>query len=763
VQFLSNIIARFIVVSLLLFHSLVALSHKDDIEELDVLILDGKVIDGSGNPWMRQDIGIVGDKIVFMGNANDLNHDAKLTINAKGLYVTPGFIDMHSHADLDDPQGKRMLPQIYQGVTSVIVGVDGFGKNDTLKQYEAAQDDLERVSKIGVNVGTYVGFNQARLRIKGMDNTPANDEELAKISQYLEKGVQQGAFGVSTGLFYRPASYASTKEVIESLSFLKKYKAIYDTHDRDLGAVFNGVGYDASVTEAIKIGGAIDAKVIFSHFTPQGKQNDGRAQVGIDLINKARADGIQVFAAQHPYTATQSSLLAYTIPNWALAGGLSSLFERLENENVRHRLHSEHSQMLDIRGGAEKLFFVDNNKKLNGKTLEEVSKDLSLSSLETVLHIAKEQKDAAVMNLDLYDMDNIRLLAKQEWMMTSSDGGSYATPGRRAHPRTFGAFAKKIRQFVVDESLISLPFLIRGMTALPASFLGIQNRGRLAPGYYADIAIFDLSKVEDKATYENPQQYAGGFIHVLVNGKLALHHGEIESTEEGRALLRHQSLINAIPDAQQIKIKIFDAFGGGCSLQNIESLTSSLHLFSDNKPSKSKVQYLNFAHESVAESSYQKNMTYFATRDQLETYQGAKLVELESLAGTGVDNKNRLLQGLWLNFLYFLRDPLMEVRGPFDIPEHRNESWWKLSVGDRTTPLLGIDTSSGRIKKVLYENGVYVEEFDYRILDSGIIWPHQFKVINNGTVQLHGQYSGLEINGEPKFEVIPSWFPYYKH
>lgn len=547
---MNNIIVRIFVASFLLSHSLVAFSHKVDIEKLDILILDGRVIDGSGNPWMKQDIGIVGDKIVFMGNANDLKRDAKLTINAEGLYVTPGFIDMHSHANLDDPQGKKMLPQIYQGVTSVIIGVDGFGKNDIIERYEATQDNLERVSKTGVNVGTYVGFNQARLRIKGMDDTPANNEELEKISQYLEKGVQKGAFGVSTGLFYRPASYASTKEVIESLSFLKKYKAIYDTHDRDLGAVLNGVGYDASVAEAIKIGDAIDAKVIFSHFTPQGKQNDGRAQVGIDLINKARADGIQVFAAQHPYTATQSSLLAYTIPNWALAGGLSSLFERLENENIRQRLHSEHSQMLDIRGGAGKLFFVDNNKKLNGKTLEDVSKDLNLSSLETVLHIAKEQKDAAVMNLELYDMDNIRLLAKQEWMMTSSDGGSHATPGRRAHPRTFGAFAKKIRQFVVEESLISLPFLIRGMTALPASFLGVQSRGRLAPGYYADIAIFDLSKVEDKASYENPLQYAEGFKHLLVNGKLALHHGEIKSTEQGRILLRHQTLVNTMSAAQ---------------------------------------------------------------------------------------------------------------------------------------------------------------------------------------------------------------------
>ncbi|MFA0813319.1 N-acyl-D-amino-acid deacylase family protein [Microbulbifer epialgicus] len=758
-KILINFLIKYLFVSLLFFYSVVAFSQKDKVEKLDVLILDGKVIDGSGNPWMRQDIGVVDDKIVFMGNADNLKREAKLIINAEGLYVTPGFIDMHSHADLNDPQGKKMLPQIYQGVTSVIVGVDGFGKNDVLEQYETAQDGVEKASKTGVNVGTYVGFNQARISVMGMSDEPANDTELAKVSQYLEKGVQQGAFGVSTGLFYRPASYASTKEVIESLSFLKKYKAIYDTHDRDLGAALNGVGYDASVAEAIKIGDAIDAKIIFSHFTPQGKHNAGRAQAGVDLINKARADGIQVFAAQHPYTATQSSLLAYTIPNWALAGGLPSLFERLKDDNIRQRLQSEHKQMLDIRGGPEKLFFVDNNQKLNGKTLAEVSKDLNLSSLDAVLHIAKEQKDAAVMNLELYDMNNIRLLATQEWMMTSSDGGSHASPGRRAHPRTFGAFAKKIRQFVVDESLISLPFLIRGMTALPASFLGLKKRGRLAPGYYADIAIFDLDRVKDRATYEDPQRYADGFVHVLVNGKLALHHGEIENTGLGKILLRHQSLVSEMPITQQVKGKILNAFGGESILQNIESLTSTLLLSANNKPSRSKVQYLNFSDESVAEYSHEKNMTYFATQDQLEIYQDGKFVEIDSSAYTDVNNKSRLLNGLWLNFLYFLRNPLMEVQGPFDIPAHRNESWWKLSVGEKKTPLIGIDTSSGRIKKVLFEDGVYVEEFDYKKLDSGIIWPHQFNIVNKGKVQLNGQYSALDINAEPKFEVIPSWFP----
>ncbi|WP_413665549.1 amidohydrolase family protein [Microbulbifer sp. CNSA002] len=758
-KFTQSLLVKYCLVLLFLFYSAVTLAQNNKIDYLDILILDGKVIDGSGNPWIKQDVGVVDDKIVFVGNADSLRSKAKLTINAEGLYVTPGFIDMHSHADLNDPQGKKMLPQIFQGVTSVIIGVDGFGKNDVLEQYKVAEEGGERLSDTGVNIGTYVGFNQARLNVMGMNDRPASNEERSKTTQYLESGIQQGAFGVSTGLFYRPASYASTKEVIESLSFLNKYKAIYDTHDRDLGAVLNGIGYDASVAEAIKIGSAIDARIIFSHFTPQGKHNDGRANVGIDLINNARADGAQVFAAQHPYTATQSSLLAYTIPDWALAGGMTSLLERLQSKNLLNRLHSEHRQMLDIRGGPEKLLFTDNNKDLNGKTLAQVSKELNLSTLDTVLHIAKEQRDASVMNLELYDMDNIRLLATQEWMMTSSDGGSHAVPGQRAHPRTFGAFAKKIRQFVVDESLISLPFLIRGMTALPASFLGIQDRGRLAPGYYADIAIFDLDQVNDRATYQDPQQLAEGFIHVLVNGELALYHGEIKSTDLGQVLLRHQPLVNEMPTALQVKENLLGAFGGKDLLHKIESLTSTIELSSESKPSRTKIQYLNFLNESIAEYSGRENVIHFGVEGQYELYQGGNSIDPESAAYISLNKKDNLLQGLWLNFLYFLRDPSMEVQGPFDVPEHRSESWWKLVSGGRITPLLGIDPDTGYIRKVLYKNGVYVEEFDYRRIEPGVVWPHQFKVINNGKVSLSGRYSTLKVNSDSGFVELPSWFP----
>jgi N-acyl-D-amino-acid deacylase len=349
--------------------------------------------------------------------------------------------------------------------------------------------------------------------------------------------MDEGAFGLSSGLFYVPGSYASTEEVIALNTVAAEYGGVYDTHDRDLGAAYKSVGYDASVAEAIEIGEVAGTPVIFSHFNPQGRSNYGRADVGVALIEAARTRGVNVMAAQHVYTATQSSLSAYAIPRWASAGGRTTMLERFINPETRGRLDTETMEMLAIRGGPEKIFFSDPRPELNGKTLDRVAAEMNMAVPEAVRRILAEGS-AGVMNLDLYDIENTRYLAQQDWMMTCTDGRTPPSTDRLTHPRPYGAFARKIRLFVREEGLISMAFAVRGMTSLGSTFLGIGDRGLIRPGFYADIAVFDEGEIRDNATYAAPHQYATGTVHVLVNGRFALRNGQVSGVLAGRPLRR---------------------------------------------------------------------------------------------------------------------------------------------------------------------------------------------------------------------------------
>lgn len=506
--------------------------HSDVV---DTLIKGGRLLDGTGNPWRYADIGIKGERIAFVGDAERAGISGTYTIDATGLLVTPGFIDMHSHANPGGPEARKMLPQLYQGITTVVIGVDGFGANTVAQDFENY-----RRTGIGANVITYVGFNSARIDAMGMSDAPANQDQLAAMKRYVDEGMRGGAFGMSSGLFYVPGVYAARDEVIEVAKISGHYGGIYDTHDRDLGAVLNGVGFLASIAEGIEIGEQSGNRVIFSHFSPQAKRNFGRAPEGAKLIEDARARGLNVMAAQHPYTATQSALTAYALPSWASADGTAEMLERYEDDTLREKMAADSNSMLEIRGGAGKIFFSDENPELNSRTLQHIADEWALSPFEAVIRIVRTQQDASVMNLDLYDLENIRFLARQDWMMTCTDGGSEPAGVGATHPRQFGAFAKKLREFSLDDDLISLPFAVRGMTSLPAAFLGISDRGMIREGYYADINVIDLETLSDKATYENSQQYSDGMEYVIIGGALALAEGVPTQKLTGRPIARHQ-------------------------------------------------------------------------------------------------------------------------------------------------------------------------------------------------------------------------------
>lgn len=499
---------------------------------LDLLLLGGRVLDGSGNPWVIRDIGVRGDRIAFVGIAKDGGASARDTVDVSGLLVTPGLWDMHSHAELETRHGKAALPFLYQGITAVVLGLDGGGSNDIDGIFAGYQRD-----GIAVNALHFVGHNAAREAVMGMENRAPTPAELDAMRAYVRTGMEQGALGLSSGLFYTPGWYASTDEVVALNRVAAEYGGIYDTHDRDLGAAYKGIGYDASVKEAIEIAERAGTSLIFSHFNPQGTHNYGRASVGARLIEDARARGVDVMAAQHVYTATQSSLRAYAVPRWAAAGGWETMLARFDDRETAARLDVETMEMLAIRGGAEKILIVEQRPAINGKTLAQVAREWNLPVPQTVRRILADG-NAAVMNLDLYDIENTRYLAQMEWMMTCTDGRTPPPEGGIVHPRPYGAFSRKLRLFVLEDSIISMPFAIRGMTSLATTFLRIPDRGLIREGFYADIAVFDEARIQDRATFDDPHQYSEGTVHVIVNGMFAFKDGKPTGELPGRPIRR---------------------------------------------------------------------------------------------------------------------------------------------------------------------------------------------------------------------------------
>src|SRR5262245_32409882 len=373
--------------------------------QADLLLLGGRILDGAGNPWVRKDIAITGDRITFVGNASAEKIVARDTLDVRGLIVTPGLWDVHSHAELGTEWGKRALPLLYQGVTTVVIGVDGGGNNEVRAEFDKFQRD-----GIAVNAIRYVGQGAARGAVMGVADREPTPAELTAMKAYIRKGMEEGAVGLSTGLFYSPGFFAKTEEVIELNKVAAEFGGSYDTHDRDLGVAYKGIGYLNSIKEAIRIGEEAGTPVVFSHFNAQGVQWYGRAGEGAQLVEEARARGVNVMAGQHTYNATNSNLAAYALPRWVAVGGRAETVKRLRDQPTRQRLTREIMAMLEPRGGAAKIMFSDRRPDLNGKTLADVAAGWKLSVPDAVMNIVLEG-DVNVMNLELYDDANTKLLA----------------------------------------------------------------------------------------------------------------------------------------------------------------------------------------------------------------------------------------------------------------------------------------------------------------------------------------------------------------
>jgi len=493
-------------------------------QQFDLLILQGKLVDGSGKKPRTADVGIRGDRIVFVGDARKAHLNAARTIDATDLVVAPGFIDPHTHtlADLSDSNHKSNLAYLMQGVTTVVTGNDGSSAaniGETLRKWDA--------QSIGTNAILLAGFGTIRSRVLGSTDAQPSAAQLEEMKALVARAMDEGAFGISTGLYYAPQSYAKTEEVIELSKIAAAKGGIYDTHMRDENSY--SIGLLGAIKETIRIGREAKIPVHISHIKALGPEVWGQSKQSIELMKKARAQGVDVAACQYPYDASGTSLEAALVPRWAEVGGRGELLKRIDDSQVRPRLLAEMQDNLKRRGGADSLLITDaRDRQLVGKRLSVIAAERKQSPVEAALEIIKTTGGAGVASFNMSEKDIERFM-KEKLVMTCSDGST-------GHPRKYGTFTRKLREYVYHRRLISLPFAVRNSSALTAEWFRIPERGLIREGYFADVIVFDEKTVSDRATYEQPEVFSVGMKYVIINGKLAVDNGAYTGALAGRAL-----------------------------------------------------------------------------------------------------------------------------------------------------------------------------------------------------------------------------------
>ncbi len=500
-------------------------------ERFDIILRGGRILDGSGSAWMLGDVGIRGDRIAAVGNLGAST--AATTIDVTGLYVAPGFIDTHSHAagPLETAELSGAKPNLAQGVTTVFLNPDGGGSVDLDRQ---RQNLLKQ--GLGVNAALMVPHGAVRQSVMGMADRAPSPAELQRMEQLVARGMDAGAFALSSGPFYAPGSFARTDELIALARVGARYGAPYQSHIRDESDYT--IGLLAAVEEVITVARQAGVRGVVTHIKALGPGVWGFSNAIVQRVDRARSEGVEVFADQYPYDASQTSLMAALVPRWVQADGSDSTRARLADPARRARLIAETTGNLARRGGAARIrigrYTADTT--LEGKSLAEIAAARGEDPVTAALALVSVG-DAGIVSFNMIESD-IATLMRQPWTMTSSDGALVRAGEGVPHPRGNGAFSRKIRKYVVEDQVVDLGSAVRSMTSLPAAVYRVPDRGWIRPGAFADIAIFDLSRVRDKATYENPHQMSEGMVHVLVNGQFAVREGRITSTRAGRVLRR---------------------------------------------------------------------------------------------------------------------------------------------------------------------------------------------------------------------------------
>jgi N-acyl-D-aspartate/D-glutamate deacylase len=522
----------------------------------DLIIRDGKVVDGTGNPWMYADVAIRGDKIVAIGR--NLNGKAKREIDAKGLVVAPGFIDMHSHSDTLLLEDGSAPSKVRQGVTTEVLGegssagpyggetrADGRTRFETLGKYFAA---IEK-SGVAVNVVSYVGLGNLWEYVMGKSHARPNAEQFAKMKDLLDAAMADGAIGLSTMLMMPPGSLATTDDIVELCKIVAKHGGSFSSHIRSEGETVLD-----SVKEAIAVGERAGVPVDVIHLKIAEQKLWGRMNEVIAVIEAARKRGVNVQANVYPYTRGNNNL-ASVIPPWAHEGGTSKMLERLKDPAMRPRLKKDIREGIagwynhyTAVGGDWSRMLISGRGSYAGLTMDRViaakvkGKQPVPDSLDVMFDLLIEMDGSVPTVYEHHTEKDMNLAMKQPWCSIGSDGSAFAIDGplRRGHPhpRNFGTFPRVLGVYVRERNLLTLEDAIRKMTSLNAAKLGISDRGTLRASAFADVTIFDPQRAIDRSTYEEPFRYSEGIEFVIVNGRLVLDAGKPTGHKPGRALKR---------------------------------------------------------------------------------------------------------------------------------------------------------------------------------------------------------------------------------
>lgn len=529
----------------------------------DVLIKGGTIVDGTGNIWLQKDIGISEGKIKRLGF---LPENGRKTINAEGKIVSPGFIDSHTHTDLTILARPNAECHLMQGVTTVVVGSCGHSlapiiNSDNLRllkgylapllisdfdyewDWETLKEYYEKVEEQGIslNVAPLAGQGAIRLAVKGFDSSEASKEEMAEMKKLLQQDLEDGAFGLSTGLIYPPGSFCTTEELIELASVLKKYGVPYITHLRNEGHKLL-----ESLDEAIKIGEENGIAVEISHHKAAGKANWGKVNASLRAMEQARQRGVEINCDVYPYTAG-STIVNALLPIWVLEGGVEKMLIRLKNKKTREAINREITDATlkgenMIGGSGWNGIFIGEcppRKEYEGKSLEEIMKGKNTFDepcagfLDLFLEI---EGNATVVVFQMHEEDVKTVMASPLSLIGSDSWATAPSAGGKPHPRAYGTFPRVLGKYVREERTLTLENALRKMTSLPAGKFGLENRGIIKEGFWADVVIFDAAKIKDKATYADPHQYPEGINYVIVNGQIVVENGRLTDARPGKVL-----------------------------------------------------------------------------------------------------------------------------------------------------------------------------------------------------------------------------------
>lgn len=486
-------------------------------ETYDTIIQGGMIVDGSGLPGFRGDVAIQGRHIVAIGDLGDAT--AKTIVDASGLVVAPGFINIHSHAQPDAV--ATAVNMLTQGVTTEITNADGHGTVDIAAQLAGfAQNGLAE------NIGLYIGFNAVWADVVGQEDRRASAAEVSRMQGLLTGNLAQGAWGVASGLDYKPGYFAHVDQVIDIVSAARGWRTNFPNHDR----IRPEQGYSSfrGMAETIAIGEQAGVIPVITHMKTQGAEQGNAAKV-IAMMDRATARGTYTAADVYPYLAGLSGL-SLNIPGWAIAGGREAMLQRFADPGTRARIVEETERAMHQRWGGPQGVYLFNL----GRELSDIVQEMGVRPGEAVIRLLEQQEHSAILRFGRED-DVVAFLKYRNSAMACDCG---ASTGQKGHPRTWGSFPRVLGHYVRDQRIMTVEDAIRKMTALPAATIGMNDRGYLAPGMAADIAVFDPRTIRDHATYREPTKPSEGMRHVFVNGRAALRDGLATGEQGGTVVLR---------------------------------------------------------------------------------------------------------------------------------------------------------------------------------------------------------------------------------